>query len=97
MLGKEILQGICSLLEILTSIQFDDHVIVGIYKHLAVAGNFRLHLIDVLNGNLIVRIRDRSMSVLFLVQFHHLLFLVRKKDDLIIYQGIYITKAIYVR
>ena len=91
---EHILQRICNLLEVFISCYLDHHVIMGINKHLAVSGDFRLNLFYVLNGNLVVGIGNRSMAVLFLVKLHGFLLLIRQEDNLIINQGIYILKRI---
>ena len=91
---EHILQGICNLLEVFINSYLDHHIIMSINKHLAVSGDFRLNLFYVLNGNLVVRIGNGSMTVLFLVKLHDFLLLIWQKDNLIINQGIYIRERI---
>ena len=91
---EHILQGISNLLEVFITSYLDHHIIMGINKHLAVSGDFRLNLFYVLNGNLVVGIGNGSMTVLFLVKLHDFLLLIWQKDNLIINQGIYIRERI---
>ena len=55
-----------------------------IYEDFSVSCKLILYSIDVLNGNLIIRVRYRGMTVLLFIKFHHFPLLVRKEDYLII-------------
>ena len=69
---------------------------MGIYEDFSVSCKLILYSIDVLNGNLIVRVRYRGMAVLLLIKFHHFPLLVRKEDNLIINYRIHTRHMINV-
>ena len=94
--GKNILQMICHLLDVLIGIHSDNKIEMSIYKLLTFTGYNILNILNILNSHLIGWVGNRGMTVFLLTKHSQLTLLIGKKNNLIVNDCIDIRNVIYL-
>ena len=94
--AEDVLQVVGGLLHVTLRAHARHEVEVGIDELLAFPGDDLLHGLDVLDGHLVVGVRNARVSVLLLVQHGELALLVGCEEYLVVDEGIDIGDAVYL-